>query len=584
MTRIAKLVISQSLMVIAAALITSCSATNPCPKTPNPGNIGSLFNTDYDEYSPVFIDDTLYFTTAPQDPKKPERIYRSVLSGGNFSLPALASDLPLSEIRNSGLPSFRKIRETGAIEMFFAGVPVNSKKNDRGIFTAVKTDGKWSRPVLLPKEVNTEYYESHPFVSPDGKYLFFTSDRPGGVGNIDLYVSKRENDGTWTPAVNLGKEINTAKNEITPFVDSLNNLYFASKGRKDGIGGYDIYKAAMTGDMAWGNVKILPLPINTEADESGPALKSGKIYLSSDRKNGCGGKDLYAFDLCGPVIVEGKVSSEAMLPLSGICKVMNTGGGELMEVEVPENGEFSFAPPPDMEYIVRYFNKCVPGYVPEQKIFAPCSESNSIRIVMNFVMPSKLKEYAFNEQNIPFFVSGYYYPNVPKNLEALRLKFSYNLVGADSSTRYIEHPGEKYDEYATKVDKALKEAAGYIRNILANVKSDCGALVGAKLLVRVTGYSDPRPISASARYNDDDVNDDVFGIRVKRGEVMTNDLLSLLRAYHTAKYLESLLSTDAGKENGHIRWEIIGKGVDESEGVENELKRHVQIEIGIDIQ
>ncbi len=128
------------------------------------------------------------------------------------------------------------------------------------------------------------------FLSDDGRSLYFSSDRSGGFGGFDLYVSHFEKD-SWTLPVNLGPEINTPYNEITPFLHK-NKLYFASDNL-EGLGGFDIYHVLYE-DGKWGKVTMMDREINSPADDYFPALnKQGELYFTSNRLGGLGKNDIY---------------------------------------------------------------------------------------------------------------------------------------------------------------------------------------------------------------------------------------------------------------------------------------------------
>ena len=89
---------------------------------------------------------------------------------------------------------------------------------DGNIYTSELVNGKWTPIKKLNRNINTKFYESHASVSADGKKLYFTSNRDGGQGGLDIYVSEKDASGDWGPAVNLGTTINTRYNEDTPFI------------------------------------------------------------------------------------------------------------------------------------------------------------------------------------------------------------------------------------------------------------------------------------------------------------------------------------------------------------------------------
>lgn len=173
------------------------------------------------------------------------------------------------------------------------------------IYTATKNDEGWSAPVELP--FNTlEYNEAHPAISPDRTKFYFSSDRPGGFGGMDLYVSKFK-DGKWERPENLGPKVNTAGNETFPFIHDDGTMYFASDGW-GGLGGLDIFSTEAINDTTWLDVVNMGTPFNSPKDDFGLILNILKTegYLSSARQNGTGKDDIYSFTMPSrlPVKVE----------------------------------------------------------------------------------------------------------------------------------------------------------------------------------------------------------------------------------------------------------------------------------------
>ena len=137
---------------------------------------------------------------------------------------------------------------------------------DGAIYSSSFADGAWTRIKKLGKNINTKYYESHASISADGKKLYFTSNRPGGQGNLDIYVSEMTPSGDWGTAENLGAAINTPFNEDTPFITKNDSvLYFSSEGHSS-MGGFDNFMTKRSG-AGWKEPANLGFPLNTTDDD-----------------------------------------------------------------------------------------------------------------------------------------------------------------------------------------------------------------------------------------------------------------------------------------------------------------------------
>lgn len=165
--------------------------------------------------------------------------------------------------------------------------------NKLKLYTAQLRDGGWAD--IREMSFNSdEYSTGHPALSRDGKSLYFVSDRPGGKGGTDVYVSRLENT-TWSAPLNLGAPINTKGDEMFPFVDERGNLYFASSGQPGGMGGLDIYFASLSTGDATPTIVHLDAPINSKMDDFGLITDASRStgYFSSNRLNG--DDDLFRF-------------------------------------------------------------------------------------------------------------------------------------------------------------------------------------------------------------------------------------------------------------------------------------------------
>jgi OmpA-OmpF porin, OOP family len=147
------------------------------------------------------------------------------------------------------------------------------------LFESVRIGDEWTKPKNLGPNVNSTEWESQPSLSADGRTLYFISDRRGGIGRRDVWVTSLNANGEWTRAKNAGKPINTIYDEISPFIHVNNKaLYFASNGLV-GFGGYDIFFSERDSSGAWGDPKNIGTPINNHEDQF-------SLYITSDGKKG----------------------------------------------------------------------------------------------------------------------------------------------------------------------------------------------------------------------------------------------------------------------------------------------------------
>ncbi|WPO38584.1 OmpA family protein [Flammeovirgaceae bacterium SG7u.111] len=174
----------------------------------------------------------------------------------------------------------------------------------------------WSEPAKLPNTVNSSHRETSGCFSPDGNILYFTSDRPGGQGGLDIYMSRRNSRMGWGKPVNLGSKINSPYDEegVTISTDGK-TLFFSSKGHSS-VGGYDVFEAGLEG-KEWGEPENIGLPVNTPHDELYfNIMPDGKrAYYSAYRPDTNGEKDLYMVTFLGPekpMLLTGLPKSEAL--------------------------------------------------------------------------------------------------------------------------------------------------------------------------------------------------------------------------------------------------------------------------------
>lgn len=254
------------------------------------------------------------------------------------------------------------------------------------IYTSTRSDAKWSAPVKFEITADTLSTFGHPAVSPDGEYLYFVSDMPGGYGGKDIWrISLKERQGSL---VNLGPNINTEGNDDFPYVRSDGSLYFSSDGHP-GMGGLDIFRATAVGDPAdlrW-KVENMGFPINSAGDDFGITFGKGEDgFFSSNRDDARGYDHIYSFEY-DPVriTIEGLVMDKDEEPVkNAIIRIVGNDGSNQKEV-ARDDGSFSFALQRGVKYVMLAGAK---GYLNQKQEFASDSTMEDANYWVEFILPS----------------------------------------------------------------------------------------------------------------------------------------------------------------------------------------------------
>lgn len=248
-------------------------------------NMGELFNDDKPNFNPVISADGKSFAYMSSLKFYDAIMYTNMLNGkwvgpvNIFPELMIDGDINISCLSKNG-------------RLLFLSKDDNYNSD---IYSAAFNGTIWSPAVKLNKNINTKYWESHAFISEDGNQLVFASDRPGGFGGLDLYISRKIN-GDWGPAINIGPEINTQFNEDRPFLtNSGKNLVFSSQGHEN-MGGYDLFISELQTNGTWKNPVNMGYPLNTPDDNnyfmpSGDG-KSGYLFIDKETE-GFGKEDIY---------------------------------------------------------------------------------------------------------------------------------------------------------------------------------------------------------------------------------------------------------------------------------------------------
>ncbi len=277
------------------------SVKNPVPFQPK--NLGDSINTETDEFINGITADgeQLFFTrwiprqssNSVEKQEYNEDFFQSILINKEWC-----------KARNLGTPINTSLNE-GALSIspdgnhiFFAACHRDDGFGSCDLYRSTRLANGWSPPENLGEVVNSPQWDSQPSFSSDGKTLYFASKRPGGRGSSDIWKTELNADGTWSAPRNLGDTINTALEEMAPFIHPDDHtLYFSSKGHP-GMGGMDLF-LSRKGSTTWNIPQNLGYPINTFSDEVTLIVntRGDLAYISSDKLGGKGKQDIYEFPL-----------------------------------------------------------------------------------------------------------------------------------------------------------------------------------------------------------------------------------------------------------------------------------------------
>lgn len=269
-------------------------------------NLGNIVNSSYSDHSPVISADeeTMYFTSTREnsvggkkdvyDQEYDEDIYVTRNHKGKWSNPHNMRD-PLNTSKDDATVG---LSSDGQQLLTF-----NGRKNGGDIQIAYLAGVTWSSPKSLPKSINTSYHESSACFSSDASIIYFVSNKPNdNYGGRDIFYCKKNREGKWGDAINIGPVINTKYDEDGVYMHpDGRTMFFSSKGHNS-MGGYDIFKSTMDDRGKWSEPVNLGYPINTPDDDLCFVLSaSGKHgYYSSEREGGFGRSDIYMVTFLGP--------------------------------------------------------------------------------------------------------------------------------------------------------------------------------------------------------------------------------------------------------------------------------------------
>jgi len=319
------------------------------------------WNSPADDFGVTMpLDSSLaFFTSSRSAALGRHSIFYSHNSVSGWSVPEPA--VVVNNDKSNGMP----VITPGGTTMYFTGCDYglgdcDLYRVDIGPRGAVPTSTvPWSVPSNMGLPINSSYWDSQPTIAVDGSVIYFSSDRPGGVGGKDIWFSRRRRDGSWSPPINAGEEINTAFDEVTPWIAPDNQTLLFSSNGHPGLGGFDLFSVAIGADDV--EVRNLGTPINSSADDIALTLSANgsQAYLASNRKGGLGGYDIYRVDpvpvVVDPVmVVRGTVRDKQGRPVFGNVEVVDLRSSKEVGsfITDPQTGGYAVVLPRAKEYSI----------------------------------------------------------------------------------------------------------------------------------------------------------------------------------------------------------------------------------------
>ena len=353
------------------------------------------FNSRYDDYCPVVLDDQVFFSSTRRESQgddvsgitgmKSGDIFYSVKDlKGKWKKPEALPN-SVNTKYDEGAPCFSPDGKT----MYFTRCRWDANYPRLAeIYMSPRSDANWGEAQLCQLSSDTLSTYAHPAVSPDGLWLYFVSDMPGGQGGLDLWRAEITPNG-FGLMENLGPEINTKGNEMFPTFRPNGDLYFSSNGRV-GMGGLDIYRAipdTTVKGRQW-RVEHLPYPVNSHGDDFGMTFEGrhNRGYFCSNRANRRGWDKIYTFE-CPEIVqtVQGWVYEQDgyELPKALVYMVGDDGTNEKLSVRL--DGSFNVEVKPNVNYL---FLATCEGYMNYNQTLHVPTVTESHEDTLQFPLPS----------------------------------------------------------------------------------------------------------------------------------------------------------------------------------------------------
>ena len=351
-----------------------------------------MFNSGRSDYSPMYYGtdyDRLYFTSSNEKAtgenhsditgmKNSDIFYSRKNEFGQWMKPEMLEG-EINTEADEGVVSFSP---DGVTMYLTKAVKSDNSDTNVEIYYSTRSDATWSAPEKFVIVNDSITATGHPAVSADGRYLYFTSDMPGGYGGLDIWrIDIKDRKGTLH---NMGPQINTAGNEMFPYSRNDSLFYFSSDGHP-GFGGLDLYKATLNSTYDFWNVENMGLPINSSGDDFGITFGKGETgFFSSNRGDARGYDHIYSFSL--PDIhttISGYVIDREEEPVAdAVIRIVGEDGSNRIAY-VKDDGSFVFELGRGIKYIMKAGAE---GYINVKQEFESDLAEEDAEYIIDFVL------------------------------------------------------------------------------------------------------------------------------------------------------------------------------------------------------
>lgn len=353
-----------------------------------------MFNSRRSDFSPMLLGDDQLFLSSTRPQAKGDKLngITGVKNGdffvckkdekGKWTKPEVITDAINSE-EDEGACCFAPDGKT----MYFTRCREDeSYPRYAEIFKSTRSDASWSTPTacVLTKDSLSSY--AHPAVSPDGQWLYFVSDMPGGEGGLDIWRVRITADDNFGGVENLGAPINTPGDEMFPTFRPNGDLYFSSNGHP-GMGGLDVWCAKQDSLKAW-TLNRLGYPLNSEGDDFGLTFDGiyNRGFFASNRNDGHGWDHIYSFELAENILtVQGWVYEKDGYELPQALVYMVGNDGTNQKISVKGDGSFVVEVKPNVDYVM--LGTCK-GFLNHKQDFRADTAGVTKEYVLQFPLPS----------------------------------------------------------------------------------------------------------------------------------------------------------------------------------------------------